>query len=115
MCGVSPACVSVGVIVNRSDITGLWFLCGAQKQRPGKRVFLPGEQFISHVFSGTFSSEGVDILVSGLNPEWSPLQSCGWEAPTWELGGRVSSLGGFSREWGAGPAFCTETRLSPQS
>lgn len=24
-----PACVLVCVIVNRSDITGLWFLCGA--------------------------------------------------------------------------------------
>lgn len=59
--------MSVCVTVNHSDIPGLGFLRGAQKQRPGKRVFLPGEQFILHAFSGSFSSEGVDVLASGLN------------------------------------------------
>lgn len=63
-------------------------------------AFLLGEQCISPGFSGTFSSENVDISASGLDLERGRLKSCGWGDPTWELGYLVSYMGHFCREWG---------------
>lgn len=107
--------MSVCVMVNHSDIPGLGFLRGVQKRRPGKRVFLPGEQFILHAFSGSFSSEGVDVLASGLNRSRALCRAMAGKTPpgSWVVVSLPWEALAKSGGWGS-PAFCTKAPLSPE-
>lgn len=85
---------------------------GDQKQKPEKKVPLPGEQSISHVSSGTFLSEGIDISASSLNVGAEPSAKLGMARPHLGIGLVCLLLGRVGGDLG-GPTQLSSWKCSP--